>query len=454
MAALVKNSICIFLLLLAGRLAAQIPVIGADSLAKHYQAKMNRYLDRDTLLGDFYSIDLNGIAVFAGKKEKLANQPEYRVTWQELPLYKKIMLTVPRNEAMRIMQEKGSGPFSPQIQRTYGNDDNAAENHFMPLNGKPLNGYRIVIDPGHFAFDSLSARLEDKFIDLYLPEGNDSTRVLFYESQLTWQTAILLQQKLQAAGAEVLLTRHANFWTAFGKTFEEWKIQDYPRTLDSLLKINPSDANLKMLKSGRLKDNKSIFRYVFRDVELRKRAELINAFHPDLSVIIHFNVDEQNRPWKKTGDKNFCMAFVGGAFLSGELSDPEMRFDFLRLLLTDELEQSIYVSGLATAAFTSELEVPLAKTKDATYLQTYCLPAGPPGVFCRNLSLTRMVQGPLIFGETLYQDNKDECERLGKEANDPVWRQAHPKEEDVASFRVNEVAEAYYQAILNWAKSR
>lgn len=435
------------MLLLVATVKAQLPVIGADSLSKHYQWKMNRFLDRDTALGDFYSIDLNGVCIYADAVAKKNNRPEYRVTWQELPVYKNMMASLPREEAMQVMKNKGSGPFSPSIQRLYGSPMNPSG--AAPVMGKPLNGHRIALDPGHFASDSMGALLEDKYIDM--KTGPDSARAYFYESQLTWETARLLQQKLEAAGATVLVTRKAYGLTAFGKTFAQWKAEDYPRTLDSLLRIYPQDVNLKKLRSGKLKDNKSIFRYVFRDVELRKRADLINAFHPDLTIIIHFNVDEQNRPWKKTTTKDFCMAFVGGSFQKGELSDPEKRFDFLRLLLLDDIETSTYASGLATASFESTLEVPLAKTGDATYLRSNCIAAGPPGVYCRNLSLTRMVQGTLIYGETLYQDNVYECPKLSSEAGQVSGKAPAA---DYDESRVGEVAEAYYEAVLNWKNTR
>ncbi|HET6990862.1 MAG TPA: hypothetical protein VFJ43_06035, partial [Bacteroidia bacterium] len=92
-------------------LKAQIPIYGADSLMKHYVFKMNHFIDRDTVLGDFYSIDLYGISVFAGPDQKKLNQAEYHVNWSELPLYKNIIATAPREEAMQIMLDKGNRPF-------------------------------------------------------------------------------------------------------------------------------------------------------------------------------------------------------------------------------------------------------------------------------------------------------------------------------------------------------
>jgi N-acetylmuramoyl-L-alanine amidase len=445
------------LLFLAGKINAQMPVLGADSLKKHYTQKMDRYIDRDSTLGDYYSIDLFGVSVFSDAKQKKANKPEYRITWQELPVYKNIMKRASKNEAMRIMREKGTNSFSKIVLDTYSDNKPvweivdsssvAPKDTFDPA--KPLKGYRFAIDPGHFAWDSLTSRLEDKYIDFYVhTTEKDSQRVRFYESQMTYNSAFVLMMKLRDAGAEVMLTRKAYGLTIFGKTFEQWKKDDYPRVLDSLLLLNPKDVNLLSLKNGKLKDNKSIYKFVFRDVELRKRAELINAFHPDLTIIIHYNADEANKDWKKPTDKNFNMAFVGGAFQTGELNDAERRFDFLRLLLTGDLEQSIAVSGIAAQQFVEILKVPLATMNDASYLKQNSIATEMPGVYCRNLSLTRMVMSPVIYGETLYQDNKDESQKLAADAKRLAFGRGGN------GVRTSEVGEAYYKAILAWAKPK
>ena len=386
-----------------------------------------------------YSIGINGVSIYKDAAAKKINRPEYYLGWNELGIYRNVMKNAPRQEAIRIMREKGSGPFQEEIIARY----KSGKTNIPPsVQEKPLSGYRIVIDPGHFGSDSATSRMEDKYIDFNIPTGRDSERVTFFEAALTFKTASFLADSLNKLGAMVLLTRQAPGLTAFGKTFEQWKKDDYTRTLDSLLKIYPSDKNLHVLKMGRIKDDKAVFRYVFRDAELRKRSEIINAFKPDLTIIIHFNVDEANKDWKKPTTKNFSMAFVGGAFEAGELSDPERRFDFLRLMLTNDLEESVRASGIAAKHFKEKLHVPLAKRTDAAYLVQSCVPAGEPGVFCRNLSLTRLVQGPLIYGETLYQDNLIECKRFDADCNARIER--------AEASRVKQVADAYVAAILEW----
>ncbi|GAB4134406.1 MAG: hypothetical protein Fur0041_07650 [Bacteroidia bacterium] len=426
------------------QLYSQMIVAGADSLKQHYQNKASKYLDKDQSVSAHYTIDLYGISVYAGEKEKTQNKPEYKVTWQELNIYKNMMHSLSRNEAMAVMQHKGSGPFSPEIQKTYYISP-AAGNESNPQQGLELNGLRIALDPGHFGYDSLTILMEEKYLDFSLPSpGNDSLKIKLHESYLTYVTAGSLEEMLRKAGATVFNTRPRYGVTSLGKTYQEWKRDDYARCLDSLLRLKPDDVNLKNLKSGKIKDDKSIFRYVFREIELKNRAELIEAFKPDLTVIMHYNVDDRNKNWKKPSPNNFNLAFVAGSFMKGELDSPEARFDFLRILILDDLEQSISASAYVTRSFSNDLHVPLAKTSDADYLSMYSVYTGKEGVYCRNLGLLRLLSGTVIYGETLFQDNIMECQRLNMYNKDYISKGTAPA-------RTEDVAMAYFNGIKTWA---
>lgn len=180
------------------------------------------------------------------------------------------------------------------------------------------------------------------------------------------------------------------------------------------------------------------FQSVFKNLELQKRSEIINNYQPDFTVIIHFNVDETNKGWTKPGNKNHNMTFVGGAFMGSDLSSPEKRMEFLRLLVTDDLEKSIALSSSVVKSFEKNLNVKTASYTDATYLVKGCLPADANGVYCRNLQLTRYIHSPLVYGETLYQDNVNECVLLNEE-NDKTKNK-----------RIQQVAEAYFQGVLDY----
>ncbi|TND05547.1 MAG: hypothetical protein FD123_3627 [Bacteroidetes bacterium] len=438
--------VLVFLLsiFLSAGLSAQLPVREADSLVKVHTALLKSTLDNKGALKNNYSIDLFGVSMYAGAAQKQKNEPEYRVNWSELDLYRRVMHFASREEAQAIMLAKKGGSFSPDIVRTYGNMLYAMP--LAPTTEKPLNGIRIALDPGHMADDLEMGKIEQKFLDFTIRTGSDSTlfiqKVQLVEGRLTWQTAELLKLKLEKAGAIVMITRPGPGLCAFGTSFQDWRKQYYQQTLDSLVKLRgKNDPSISPVLSGKT-DDRSVFRYVFRDVELRKRVELINAFKPDFTLMIHYNVDEKNTDWQKPTAKNFNMCFVGGSYQAGELSDPERRFDFLRQLLSGDMESSISFSGACARQFRDELKVPLAKPADALYLSSSCVKTAEEGVYARNLGLTRLTHGTLVYGETLYQDNKKECLRLMETKPHPEFPQLS------VSPRVAQVADAYYKALL------
>jgi N-acetylmuramoyl-L-alanine amidase len=265
--------------------------------------------------------------------------------------------------------------------------------------------------------------------------------VQLVEGHLTLSTSLLLRKKLEDAGATVMLTHSIPDGTAFDKSFAVWKKEDLSRVLDSLVACKFFSHQQQIIYKTR-PDDRKLFREVFRDLELQKRAELIHAFHPDITVIIHFNVDEKNTGWKTLTDKDFVMTFIGGAMLPHDLSQRNSRFAFLRMALTDDLDRSEKLSSEVVNRFSAVLGVPIATKNDAKYLHDNCIATSSKGVYCRNLILTRIIGGPLVYGETLYQDNRKEAYALLQEDGQI--------EGIKTSQRTQDIAEAYYQGILSY----
>jgi hypothetical protein len=184
----------------------------------------------------------------------------------------------------------------------------------------------------------------------------------------------------------------------------------------------------------------------FVSEDLRQRAKKINEFQPTMSLVIHYNVDETNYGWNKPSPKNFNMAFVGGSFGEDEIDQPEDRIDVLRLLLSNEIEESESLSGCIVKNLVELTKVPPAAPWDAIYLRESCLSTPTTGVYCRNLALTRQIKGALCYGESLYQDNVKECNLLCKE--DILV------EGILTCNRVEEVAHAYYEGVLQYLRNR
>ncbi|MGZ3899074.1 MAG: hypothetical protein ACXVNQ_01960, partial [Bacteroidia bacterium] len=103
----------------------------------------------------------------------------------------------------------------------------------------PYEGYRVAIDPGHFATNLNDAQVEPKY--LYFVKDsvkfpNDTIKI--FESQLTFNTAQLLKQMLEEQGIKVSLTREQADFTSFNCTYSDWLLNHRQRVLDSLKGID------------------------------------------------------------------------------------------------------------------------------------------------------------------------------------------------------------------------
>lgn len=288
---------------------------------------------------------------------------------------------------------------------------------------KSLIGAKVAIDPGHFGGDY--AHLEERYIDIP-PSLEREDTIQFDEGTLSFLTAAYLKILLEKEGAIVMLTRDQVGKGAYREGFFDW------------LKKHP------YLWSGEVALNK-LFRRHYNRLDLRARCEKINAFGPDLSVMIHYNSHAGRDEVSSNHDvvsNNFNLVFVGGAFCSNELIDPESRYEFFRLLVSDDFSRSVKLSRSILDKFVSKLKVPVVSAADGSrYLESVCHEV-EPGVYARNLALTRLVHGPICYGESLVQNNIDECLNLARK--DFVINGLH------CSSRIKEVAEAYFEGIKEY----
>lgn len=416
-------------------LSACFSIAQNNSIAQQYQKKIKQYLDKENALSGYYSIDSTGISMFRTPEEKAKHIIEYKVFWGEVEWAKFLFANFSYEEIVQLLNEKKDNEMY----------DNASPMEKTVRADSSLKGFRIAIDPGHMANTIEQAKLEKKFIDMKADAKTGLKQdVQLIEAQLTFATAMLLKEQLEKAGATVMLTRNQPGENAFGIPFEQWLQTSFKPAVDSAFAnkdITEDEKQMLLTKA----DETTIFRKLFSNLEVKERARKINSFRPDFTIIIHYNVDEKNTDWKKPTNKNFDMTFVGGSFMKDEMEKPLFRAEFLRLLLSDDLEKSVNFSSYFVKSFEKNLKVPIAKETDADYLKQYCLPAEKPGVFCRNLTLTRMVHGTLVYGETLYQDNINELMLLSK--NEVTVKGI------TTSKRVQQVANAYYEAVINYAKT-
>lgn len=307
---------------------------------------------------------------------------------------------------------------------------------------KSLQGIRIALDPGHFSANYTESKIEGKFVKLVNENSRSKDTITLVEGYLTYLTAELLKRMLEDQGAKVLTTRAQANYTAFNQSYNDWFRFRRFKVLDSLTElkeITPAECiNYKKLSKDKL------FWYFFRDYELVERARKMNNFYPHLSVIIHYNVDEKNAPWTKATSRNNSMCFIPGGFAPKDLQKTINRLHFVRLMISDQIKKSEMMGTMTINAFQKNLKITTAKQIDADYLMKHSLTSSGDGVFCRNLILTRYINSPLVYGESLYQDNSVECTLLNN-CNYDSYGLSVPQ-------RVYQVAKSYYEAILNYFK--
>ena len=309
---------------------------------------------------------------------------------------------------------------------------------------KLLKGYKIALDPGHFSTNLTDARIEQKYLYFLWDSLKDPTdTVKLFESVLTFNTAMHLKTLLENQGAEVFMTRSQNDHTSFDCTYNDWIKHRKRKCLDSL-KENGGITADRYKQLIRATDHKFFWDF-FRDYDLANRARKINRFNPHLTVIIHYNVDEANEPWKKPSEKNYTMAFIGGAVTADSFRKTEGKINFLRLLLTSQINQSEKLAAATVKNFNKELGIPIASQFDAAYLRDNCIATSSPGVFSRNLILCRKVNSPLVYGEGLYQDNVRESKTLMQTKDDVYGIKSN--------LRLAAVARSYYMAVIDFIKS-
>lgn len=321
---------------------------------------------------------------------------------------------------------------------------------FEPVNQlspTTLNGLRIALDPGHSANDLASAKLEGKFIE-FLKKDNPSftSNTELVESELTFHTALVLKKLLENQGATVLLTRNNLGESAMGYNFKYWLNNHFYHHLDSLFSIEEitQQEYIKYKKFKKLNNDytqKVLFNKLFNRIDFETRTQKINAFQPDATLILHYNVDINNDPWKSPTLANKTMVFVPGGFMKEEATKPEDAFHFLRLLFSDQLEESIVLSDYMIKELEKDSLLSIALPKDSiSYLNNYSIYADQPGIFCRNLALTRKIMSPVCYLEPLYQDNIFEHAALSEK--NILF------ENYLISKRVEDVANAYYKGII------
>lgn len=441
-----------------------------------YSTRVNDLLIKNDVLQAQVEVDEKGVSMYASAAMRDSGKAEITVYWDEAKQYVDMVKGLPVEQALEMYLAKGTKAFDsatkagiPKLDRT------------RPIAGDaelPLKGWRIALDPGHVGGSMDFAFLEKKFVRIKRGDRPEvKEEIAFNEGNLVLGTALLLRDSLEKLGAEVLMTREREGHTAFGVDFEAWLRMEYDKA-EAEGKVDwaefkgrsPEGYPMRQLRAAcwnyvlandiHGKDStwwmsepstRDVFRIPFSKADLKERARVINAWRPDLTLIIHYNIWEKNT-WDKGKylhaiDDNYAMAFIPGSFMKGELRKAEDRMAFLSKLLSEDLPASERLSSAVVQGFEKHLSIPAMVWDDSLkYLRRASLRTESKGVFARNLGLTRMIHGPMCFGEALYQDNVEECMRLNRK--DYVLDGM----ESYVPRRIEDAVDAYVMGVLKYAE--
>lgn len=405
-------------------------------LAQYYKRRANKYLVKSPHLHEYFSIDESGITMYPTPLHRKQNKAEFYVSWDELSVLKDVFEFSDRSYQYQVYCTKGVRPFNPDTRMSINILKGMTS---IPPTSvmKPLSGIRVAIDPGHIAADMKMAKIEGRFVDMKLKDG---THIQLREGDLTLTTAYILKDSLEKYGAEVYMTRQGLKNAGASKeSYHSWKKNNLQSKLHG-----KKLTKKQMLHVLYHSPESRIYRQYYLQDDLEIRADSINYFKPDVTVVLHYNADELNHGWKKPSQRNFSMAFVPGSFMSKELKTKRDRYDFLRILVSDYTKDSYYLSKFIMKEFEETLHVPaVGPHNEPKYLKSVAMSLGN-GIYARNLRLCRLLNSPICYGEPLLQDNINELKALNN--NDFKTKKISP--------RVIEVANSYFKGILNYVSYR
>jgi hypothetical protein len=261
----------------------------------------------------------------------------------------------------------------------------------------PASFKRIALDPGHIGGEW--ARMEERFFQV----GKDRP---VQEAELNLMVARLLKTRLEAMGAQVFLTKD-NFEPVTDKRPEDFHAQA-EREIKASARFDgfpPLEREAAFGDSVR-KRAEVLF---YRSSEIAARAKLLNEkIKPDLTICLHVNAMEWD-DCHDLVDDNRLVVFVHGNYLPAELKDDDQKLRLLEKLLERSHPTELVTAQAIAAALATATKLPAVEYGSSSG----SIHVGDnPYVFARNLAANRLVDGPVVFLEPYYQNNRLVYQRI------------------------------------------
>ena len=253
---------------------------------------------------------------------------------------------------------------------------------------RPLAGRVICLDPGHIGGDW--ADVEERTFRI----GSDRPVV---EGELNLRTCRLLAPMLEAAGAKVVWTHDG-----FEPTTPLRPADLYPEAITYLLQGSRGARMPRYSANQLIRWNAELLFY--RSAEIQARARRVNEeLRPDLTLCLHYNAAPWPRGRMRLTSANGLVIFAHGSYTADELAFDDQKFRLLRKLLENSTAVELGVGAAIGKQFQQRWGFRPENYEGSGY--AHASGAGPY-VWHRNLIANRMFDGPVVFVEGPYMNDR------------------------------------------------
>jgi N-acetylmuramoyl-L-alanine amidase len=268
--------------------------------------------------------------------------------------------------------------------------------------GKPLDGLRVAIDPGHIG--GPWAQMEERST-----RYNGSAPV--QEGDLNLITARILKKELTDMGASVYVVRDST------DPVTPYRPPDFIEEARELLIAHAKDkANLRalppdhlnLLFGSRLTELTEFLFY--RCSEIIERGNRIrNNFVPDITVTLYIDATPRSSHNRLT-DVNQNIFFVGGSYTKTEMQSPDMQQRCVYKICEGGADIEAEVADAISTVFVQRTGLGPVKYGDSSTTRQVL----PNDLFvvARNLAANREYDGPVVCTEPYFMNNRIVYQRL------------------------------------------
>lgn len=317
---------------------------------------------------------------------------------------------------------------------------------------RPLLGLRIALDPGH-----MSTKAWDLRTGKYVHDKSGRT---ISEGLINLQTCLLLKAEFEKLGAIVKLTREDHNEIS-EVSYEALELKPYALRALRQGSLNDWFINLVSTSSGAELNKKfeqdpnvkNIFsekarsHYFILGADLDARVESIEEFNPDISLVIHYDSHDPANDPNGVNSKRYSRVktYVHGKIDPTEWSRKEdRRFIIHKLFDSNSWNASFGLANKVVGGLKKNLGLDFDKGGGGSSV------AVAPGVFARNLFITRKLHGHAhAYVECLHYNDPGEFKSMLKK-DFPLVIQGQTT---YYSKRLKQVVDGIRNGVLDFTKS-